>query len=228
VTDLEPGALGRAIFGEDDAARRALLLAAVQDRRVFAALVPVLQAGVASASTTERARAVHAARALAVRAVVEPLLAAWEAEPERFLDVPDPLASPPGTPLALAAYACVRDLHVRGDLQAGNFLRAGLAIPVLRVEAFYAIGAEAGGALVPHLAALLGARPDLAGPAATLFALRFREDALAACEALSTAPVAVRRAFGTALLRHLARVKAVRLMVACRASLFSREHGSAP
>jgi hypothetical protein len=210
------------LFGTEDAPRAALIRQAVEDRRMLDGLVPVLVASVVGGPSAECARALHTARALAVRAVVAPLLDAFDGSPASFLDTPDPLSTPPGRPLAVVAYACVRDLHVRGDARAGRFLRAGLAEPVLRVEAFYAMGAEEGAALVPHLAALLTETPALAAPAGTLFALRHRGEALAACQALASAPLAVRRAFGDALDRHLGRVKAVRLAVACRAALSLR------
>ncbi|MCK6575698.1 hypothetical protein L6V77_31975 [Myxococcota bacterium] len=195
---------------------------------MLAVLTPLIVAGVARPSgpigawALRAARALQVARALSVRAVVDPLLSAWEAEPDAFLTVLDPLSAPPGRPLAVAAYACVRALHVGGEPRATAFLHAGLGVPVLRVEAYYAIGAEAGAALVPHLAALLAERPELAAPAATLFALRHRDAALSASEALAAAPLPVRRAFGDALMRHLNRVKAVRLAVACRTRLSLR------
>lgn len=219
LEELNSTTAQRVLFGEDDDARAALLRRAVEDRRALGVLTPLIVAAVATPSVPMCARALHTARALALRAVVEPLLFAWERDSTAFLTETDPLSVPPGRPLAVVAYACVRELHVRGEPRATAFLHSGLGVPALRVEAFYAIGAEAGTALVPHLSALLAERRDLAAPAATLFALRHRGAALAACEALSAAPLSVRSAFGEALIRHLNRVKAVRLAVACRTQL---------
>lgn len=205
----------------DPETRARIVRAAVEDRVVHAALLPVVEAGLRDADVGQRAVALQLARALMARSLLEPVLDAFAAAPEAFLGVPDPEArAPGGGTLAQAVFAFVREARPRGHARAEAFLRQALSWPELRVEAFYAIGMDDGAVLRPHLVALLADRPDLAGPLGTQYALLHRGDALAACETLAAAPEAPRRVFWTALSRHLDRVHAIKLKVACRRALF--------
>ena len=208
------------VLSADPAARAEWVRAAVEDRARYLELLPVLRRGFFEASVGRRAAAVHVARALMARPLVESLLDAWAAAPDRFLGVPDPLRA--GATLAESVFAFVREARARGQGRAEAFLREALAWPELRVEAFYAIGADDGAVLLPHLGALLVQRPALAEPLGTQYALLHRHLALAACEVLREAAEAPRRAFADALFRHLDRVHAVRLKVECRRVLFGR------
>ena len=204
----------------DPDTRARIVRAAVEDRAVHAALLPVVEAGLRDADAGRRAVALHLARALMARSLLTPVLDAFDAAPEAFLGVPDPEARTGAGTLAQAVFAFVREARPRGHARAEAFLRQALSWPELRVEAFYAIGMDDGAVLRPHLVALLGERPDLAAALGTQYALLHKDEALAACEVLSAAPEAPRRAFWAALSRHLDRVHAIKLKVACRRALF--------
>ena len=97
----------------------------------------------------------------------------------------------------------VVEARLRGEPRAEAFLRAALGVDELRVEAAYAVGPDDCGALLPHLADLLGARPALAGSLGTWFALRVPDLCAAACRQVAPLSDEVRGPFGDALLRQL-------------------------
>lgn len=218
---LEPGLTSVAPWGLTPVEQAAWVRRCVADAAALAEVVPHLVAGLADSRPERRGEALAWARGLCARAVLPAVLEAFEAAPERFLGVPDPWGRG-GATLAVSLFAFVREARTRGEPRAEAFLRAALAFDELRVEAFYAIGATDGAALLPHLERLLSQRPDLAAALGTQYALRHRELALQAAERVAAAEAGPRAAFESALCRHLDRVHAVRLKVACRQALRSR------
>lgn len=204
-------ALLAALRGEP-AERARLVRAGVVDADLCEAIGHHATALLGAQAPADRGLGLELLRALALRSRVAGAVARFDEAPEAFLGVPDPQR--PGRTLAQSLLAFVVEGRPRGAPDIEAFLHRALGVPELQVEVAYAIAADAPAALVPHLGSLLSARPELATPLGTLFALRAPEAALAACTAAAQTPTA--EAFAQGLLRGLERTHAVALAARCR------------
>ncbi len=208
-------ALRAAVCGE--AATRAWLVRAGVVHPPFTALLLDVAGDLFAAPEAEaRAAALEVAAALNARPLLARLVEALEARPAEWLDGPAG-ATPGHRALAFVERAAPPRSALRR-----RALTWALEQPALRLAAWRGLGMEHPDLLIPHLADVLAAAPDLADPLATRLALVHTDHCEAACRALADAPEELRRAFAGPLEKHLRRIFAIKKWVTCRQALFGR------
>lgn len=204
----------------DEASRAELVREAVVDAAFADAVREACASMLTSASPVARAASVRVGRALMARRLVAPAVAAFDADPDAWTGVEDPLV--PNRTLAGSLLDFVVFARRRRDPAADAFLRGALAIADLRVDAWRALGPAAPDATLPYLGELLVEHPELAEAVATQFALVQLDCCEAAARVVANLPDPTKRAFGAALHKQLERVFAVRQWAECRRILYGR------
>ncbi len=204
----------------DPAARPRLVRAAVVDAAFAAEVDGWVPALLADPDPQARGAALLLAQALCGRHHAARISAALRDDAAALVGIADP--AQPGQTLALSALRYLVSIPGPRHRAARPGIQASLAHPELRVEAWRAMADDEPEAVLPHVAALLRAAPELADPVATRFALVHTAHVEAAAAEVAGLPEATRRAFGAALEKHLKRIFAVKRWVACRRILFGK------
>ncbi|MFN3197833.1 MAG: hypothetical protein ACE366_05380 [Bradymonadia bacterium] len=203
-----------------EASRSWLIRAAVESPALAEAMEDVAADWLAGGTTLERAVAIHTGRALMARMLIAPVVQGLSAQDGRFVGVEDALA--PGRTLAQTALDFLIQVRPRNHRASAEVLRASLAVPELRVEAWRAICADDPEGPLPYLADLILGSPELAGPIATQYALVHTDHCEAAARAVADLPEPLKRAFAEALHKHLDRIHSIKRWVYCRRILFGK------
>lgn len=213
---LPVGAALRTAIGGDRATRAWLVRAGVVHPPFTTLLLEACGALFADPDAAQRAAALEVAAALNARPLLAALVDALEDRPG------DWLVDEAGATLGHRALAFVERAAPPRSALRRRALAWALEQPALRLAAWRGLGMEHPDLLIPHLAEVLRAAPELADPLATRLALVHTEHCEAACRALAAAPEDLRRDFAAPLEKHLRRIFAIKKWVACRQALFGR------